>query len=651
MSNTPPRRTLRARPDLDQLKRQAKELLDAFRAGDADAVAEIDAYMRGATPATFALHDAQLVLARAHGFASWPKLKAHVEGVTLHRAADAVRAGDLAEVRRLLDARPELVHVDMAGDDEHRLLHYAVLARNPEMTRLVMQYGADPHKGIYPHRDATSALTIATDRGYDEIVAIIKEEETKRRTARAGGAAVADIDRLAKAFVDGARAAAIALLEQHPELVNARQRVGWTPLHIASAVLDDAAVEWLLRHGADVNARGDADRTPIDVAAEMHRSDDVKRFRRVANTLRRHGAELTPASAVALGEAQWVRDFHARSSLANAVRYSTLEPTVGLLRIAAKHDRPDMIALLLELGLDPNERTLLEDVDGEVYTEGMPLHHCASSGKLALAKQLLDAGADPNAAVYAGGSATHEAYTGGNAKMIELLTRYGGVPNGLTVGSLRLVDDARRMLDDDAAGRLPEAARVPGGSSIVEDLLWGAAGAGSIEIVQMCLARIDWPRDDHRWYSMLREPMYIGMKRSRKERANLIECFRLILARHDPGASGGGTRRRTLLHDLSGSRHSMPGEDRVTIGTMLIDAGARPDVRDEILESTPLGWACRWGHVELVKLLLARGADPVEADAAPWATPRAWAASHGHSRIARMLDRESERRDPWRSLP
>src|SRR5690349_5204318 len=111
MSKIPPRRTLRARPDLDQLKRQAKELLDAFRAGDSDAVAEVAVHMRGATPATFALHDAQLVLARAYGFASWPKLKAHVEGVTLQRAAEAVRTGDIAEARRLLDARPDLVHI------------------------------------------------------------------------------------------------------------------------------------------------------------------------------------------------------------------------------------------------------------------------------------------------------------------------------------------------------------------------------------------------------------------------------------------------------------------------------------------------------------------------------------------------------------
>ncbi len=41
-----PTRRLRERPDLDQLKRQAKELLDGFTAGDAASVAEV----RGALP-------------------------------------------------------------------------------------------------------------------------------------------------------------------------------------------------------------------------------------------------------------------------------------------------------------------------------------------------------------------------------------------------------------------------------------------------------------------------------------------------------------------------------------------------------------------------------------------------------------------------
>ena len=57
----------------------------------------------------------------------------------------------------------------------------------------------------------------------------------------------------------------------------------------------------------------------------------------------------------------------------------------------------------------------------------------------------------------------------------------------------------------------------------------------------------------------------------------------------------------------------------------MLDAGAPLNVRDEWFKSTPLGWACRYGRVELVKLYLERGADPVEADAEPWASPLAWA--------------------------
>jgi hypothetical protein len=62
-----PTRKLRERPDLDQLKRQAKELLDNYRAGSAEAVAEVNALYLDANASTFALHDAQLVIARAYG--------------------------------------------------------------------------------------------------------------------------------------------------------------------------------------------------------------------------------------------------------------------------------------------------------------------------------------------------------------------------------------------------------------------------------------------------------------------------------------------------------------------------------------------------------------------------------------------------------
>jgi len=61
MSQKPPTRAMRENPDLDQLKRQAKELLEAYRASSPDAVAEVAAYHRSASLETFALHDIRAV--------------------------------------------------------------------------------------------------------------------------------------------------------------------------------------------------------------------------------------------------------------------------------------------------------------------------------------------------------------------------------------------------------------------------------------------------------------------------------------------------------------------------------------------------------------------------------------------------------------
>lgn len=76
-------RRMREHPNLEQLKRQAKELLSGFAGGDAAATKEVNSHYDSANATTFALHDAQLVIARSHGFDSWPKPKAYVDGVTI----------------------------------------------------------------------------------------------------------------------------------------------------------------------------------------------------------------------------------------------------------------------------------------------------------------------------------------------------------------------------------------------------------------------------------------------------------------------------------------------------------------------------------------------------------------------------------------
>jgi Family of unknown function (DUF5990)/Domain of unknown function (DUF5655) len=65
---------LPARPDLDQLRRQARELHRAALAGDAGALRRLRQ-----VSGTVGLSAAQLAIAREYGFASWPKLKAEVE--------------------------------------------------------------------------------------------------------------------------------------------------------------------------------------------------------------------------------------------------------------------------------------------------------------------------------------------------------------------------------------------------------------------------------------------------------------------------------------------------------------------------------------------------------------------------------------------
>jgi hypothetical protein len=112
------------------------------------------------------------------------------------------------------------------------------------------------------------------------------------------------------------------------------------------------------------------------------------------------------------------------------------------------------------------------------------------------------------------------------------------------------------------------------------------------------------------------------------DKGTYLTCFRLLLDRCNPDLRGrptdGGQFGLTTLHNIV-ARGGMTPDERVAFAAAILDCGARLDLRDHLLKSTPLGWACRWGHLPLVRLLLDRGADPIEADAEPWATPRAWA--------------------------
>jgi hypothetical protein len=330
-----------------------------------------------------------------------------------------------------------------------------------------------------------------------------------------------------------------------------------------------------------------------------------------------------------LKKSDWLRTQHSAGKLENPIGDDG-----GLLSFAVRNDLEDMLALLLDLGLDPDERTRVEGMEEVVCASGGALHHCAATGKLAMAEMLLVRGADPNLHVYAAGPPVFKAYEAQHSEMIALLEKYGGVVDASTAGILRLTDKARQLLDHDAAGTLKEGTHAPGWP-LVEELLFYAADGGEPEIVRMALERIDWPREDPRWHGML--VRNLG-NHSEPDRRRHVECFRLILERCDPDVPG--KFGRTILHDLAADwPHPAPGaEERVELATLVLDRKPRLDIRDDLLKSTPLGWACRWGRTELVRLLLDRGADPIEDAAESWATPRAWARKRKHDDILTMLN-------------
>jgi ankyrin repeat protein len=555
-----------------------------------------------------------------------------VDVATVRRLVEAVRAGSLDGVRAMLKVRPELARMSV---DNLQVLHHAVLARSPEMVHILMSHGADARDGIYPYRDATTAYAIAAQRGYNEIVDIIEQEEQKQRDATSGMTNAPAADDLFRAIAAGDADRAIALMEESPAAVHTRHIPSKaSPLHVAARSLDNRLVEWLLDHGADPGARAHHDLTPLDLAAHRWYRTDTQRFEKVATLLLGRGAPKTAAAAAALGDQDWLRTRHAEGTLTDQN-----DGSGGLLRIAVTHNRSQVLDLLLDFGFDPDERVRLHEGDDAPFTWGMALQHAVQLRRYEMAETLLKRGADPNASIYASGDPVFTAYSEGDQEMIALLERYGGVPAATTAGVFRQTELAKKMLAGEARYRIDGAA----GASIGEQLLWGGACGGDPEIVRMALPRVDWPPEDPRWFTMLEQPLRAWTHGSISEtwdKNTYLTCFRLLLERCDPNLRGrptdGGRFGLTTLHNIVARGGTTP-EARVAFATAILDRGARLDIRDNLLKSTPLGWACRWGQLPLVQLFLDRGADPIEADAEPWATPIAWAEKNGHKEIEDRL--------------
>src|SRR5258708_7219454 len=200
---------LPVKPNLEHLKEQAKDLLRKRRQGDA----------------AFKLADAQHLIAREYGFASWPKLKEHVESLALDPArkfSAAVCASDADKTARMLESHPELkAHI------------------NEPMAK----YGS----GMPP----LLAAVQRTDRKTIDVLLRAGADINARSHWWAGGIGVLDecLPDLAAfliergAVLDAHAAARLGMFEKlrdfvtaDPSVVSARGHNGQTPLHLASTV-------------------------------------------------------------------------------------------------------------------------------------------------------------------------------------------------------------------------------------------------------------------------------------------------------------------------------------------------------------------------------------------------------------------------------
>jgi len=132
-------RHLPVRPDLHQLRNQAKELLRGLRKGDASAISEFSEFHPAPPAAANArLADAQLALARHYGARTWTRLVQACELV------EAIWNDDGETVRRLATANPNLIHEDalVRKSNWGPPMSYAANLGRDEIIKLLVDLGA-----------------------------------------------------------------------------------------------------------------------------------------------------------------------------------------------------------------------------------------------------------------------------------------------------------------------------------------------------------------------------------------------------------------------------------------------------------------------------------------------------------------------------
>ena len=270
---------------LEQQKKQARELLRGVRTGKAGALERLrsqhlrwagmeDAIVRQDA----ALHDAQFVLAREQGFASWTKLKAYAEPAS---AAGHTRIF-VADMRWITDRVHGLL----------RTLHSASPAALEQIREWHPRFDGCTDEEIRqaPFSEADGRLVYAREHGFDTWDELARRVNLLASTSEAG-----TTEPFLAAFrllETGDLAALKMLLRGNPRLAKERGTNGNTLLNLAVSLaakatpdLGLALVQTLIDSGAEVNEANDRGTTPLHQAAYTNQ-------RAVAAVLMEAGADL-----------------------------------------------------------------------------------------------------------------------------------------------------------------------------------------------------------------------------------------------------------------------------------------------------------------------------------------------------------------------